>query len=711
MLKSFKKCFYLLRISLVFIIVATVSVGGTALATPEFISQNHCSNVGSEITRNQVQLVCLEIENGLNSWQVRANSSSTVDPTKPPLKSRNFQICVAKQSQLIRLSLDGKCKRNSEFKNQLSTRVGPLEICVSPRTRNIYVGKEGLCSVKGAYLVALKSNIEILACADKATGVIRWPRLGICWWENTALSLSKYSDLNLDGLEGSGGQEVLPGSGAVRTKGRIQVLEILQNVDGSVTTKNDGRFENKVSPVLNSKSTQNNSGVLQTYSSQKVLMSGSGYEPFSLVSIWANSTPTFLGSVNTNSIGSFSIQVAIPPDFQSGSHVLTTSGVIDGQEFTSSIGFQNFTTQSEVPIGKKLDPKTSATLSVSPTSSIALPTSTSSSTTTTSTTSTTSPTTTTTIPATLPITTTTIAATLTVTYDSQGGSAISSGSTTVGGSISASPGTPTRTGYTFNGWFVATSGGSQIVFPYTHGQTANFTLYAQWTGNSQTISYAAGTGGSGSAPSSPTSVLYGSTFTTPANTYTRSGYTFAGWNDGSTTYAAGVTYPSSGTVAGPVTLTATWTATTLTVTYDSQGGSAISSGSTTVGGSISASPGTPTRTGYTFNGWFVASSGGSQIVFPYTHGQTAAFTLYAQWTGITLTISYLPGTGNPTGNAPSSPTSVLYGSTFITPANTYARSGKTFGGWSDGTNTYAAGATYPSSGTVTGNVTLTATWV
>ena len=559
MLKSFKKCFYLLRISLVFIIVATVSVSGTALATPEFISQNHCSNVGSEIVRNQVQLVCLEIENGLSSWQVRANSSSTVDPTKPPLKSKNFQICVAKRSQLIRLSLDGKCKRNSEFKNELSTRVGPLEICVSPRTRNVYVAKEGLCSVKGAYLVALKSNIEILACADKATGVIRWPRLGICWWENTALSLSKYSDLNLDGLEGSGGQEVLPGSAAVRTKGRVQVLEILQHVDGSVTTKNDGRFENKVSPVLNSKSTQNNSGVLQTYSSQKVLMSGSGYELFSLVSIWANSTPTFLGSVNTNSIGSFSIQVAIPPDFQSGSHVLTTSGVIDGQEFTSSIGFQNFTTQSEVPIGKKLDPQTSATLPVSPTSSITLPTSTSSSTTTTSTTSTTSPTITTTIPATLPITTTTIAATLTVTYNSQGGSAISDGSTTVGGSISASPGTPTRTGYTFNGWFVASSGGSQIVFPYTHGQTAAFTLYAQWTGITLTISYLPGTGNpTGNAPSSPTSVLYGSTFITPANTYTRSGKTFGGWSDGTNTYVGGATYPSSGTVTGNVTLTATW---------------------------------------------------------------------------------------------------------------------------------------------------------
>jgi uncharacterized repeat protein (TIGR02543 family) len=142
---------------------------------------------------------------------------------------------------------------------------------------------------------------------------------------------------------------------------------------------------------------------------------------------------------------------------------------------------------------------------------------------------------------------------LAVTYDSQGGSAISSGSTTTGGTISTSPGTPTKTGYTFNGWFTAASGGSAITFPYTHGQTANFTLYAQWTAN------------------------------------------------------------------------------TLTVSYDSQGGSAITNGSTTTGGTVS-NPGNPTQAGYTFNGWFTASTGGTAISFPYTHNQTADFSLYAQWT-------------------------------------------------------------------------------
>jgi len=161
---------------------------------------------------------------------------------------------------------------------------------------------------------------------------------------------------------------------------------------------------------------------------------------------------------------------------------------------------------------------------------------------------------------------------LTVTTDEQGGSAIANASTTTGASMN-SPGTPTRSGYTFAGWFVASSGGSAISFPYAHGQTANFTLYAQWTADS------------------------------------------------------------------------------LTVTTDEQGGSAIANASTTTGASMN-SPGTPTRSGYTFAGWFVASSGGSAISFPYAHGQTANFTLYAQWTALTVrTISIDSGSYSATYNS------------------------------------------------------------
>jgi uncharacterized delta-60 repeat protein/uncharacterized repeat protein (TIGR02543 family) len=159
-----------------------------------------------------------------------------------------------------------------------------------------------------------------------------------------------------------------------------------------------------------------------------------------------------------------------------------------------------------------------------------------------------------------------------------------------------------------------------------------------WTPATQTISYAAGTSGNGNGPSTPTTALYGSTFTTPANTFTRIGHTFAGWTDSINTYAAGVTYPASGVVVtGNVTLTATWTPNSFTISY--------------------------------------------------ARGGTGA-----------------------TGTHPSSPTTALFGSTFPTPANPYSRPGFIFAGWSDGSTTYTAGSTYPASGTVAANVTLTATW-
>lgn len=196
----------------------------------------------------------------------------------------------------------------------------------------------------------------------------------------------------------------------------------------------------------------------------------------------------------------------------------------------------------------------------------------------------------------------------------------------------------TRSGYTFSNWNTKADGTGT---DYANGaafdlSTSSIALYAQWITATQSITYAAGTGGSGSAPTSPSTVSYGSTFTTPANTFTRTGYTFAGWTDGTNTYAAGATYPSSGSVSANVTLTATWTGNPQSITY-------------------------------------AAGTSGS-------------------------------------GSAPTSPTTVSYGSTFTTPANTYTRNGYYFTGWSDSSNTYAAGATYPATGTVSGNVTLTAQW-
>jgi len=190
----------------------------------------------------------------------------------------------------------------------------------------------------------------------------------------------------------------------------------------------------------------------------------------------------------------------------------------------------------------------------------------------------------------------------------------------------------TRTGYTFSGWNTLAGGGGTAYAnsaSYTMG-TANVTLYAQWTANNNTITFNGNSSTGGSTATQ--TIATDATASLTANGYTRTGYTFAGWNTlaggGGTTYANSASY-TMGTAN--VTLYAQWTANTLTITYDSQGGTSISNGSTTTGGNV-ADPGNPTQAGFTFNGWFVASSGGSAITFPFTHGQTANFTLYAQWT-------------------------------------------------------------------------------
>jgi uncharacterized repeat protein (TIGR02543 family) len=165
---------------------------------------------------------------------------------------------------------------------------------------------------------------------------------------------------------------------------------------------------------------------------------------------------------------------------------------------------------------------------------------------------------------------------LSVTYNTQGGSAISSGSTAPSGTISSSPGTPTRSGYAFAGWFTATSGGSAITFPYTHAQTSNFTLYAQWTQLSHSITFfdsntasASGADG-GTAPTSQTGSGV-DTVTLNANTLSVSNYRFAGWatSNGSTT----VVYNDSATVSITpglnLSLYPVWNLITQTITYSS----------------------------------------------------------------------------------------------------------------------------------------------
>jgi uncharacterized repeat protein (TIGR02543 family) len=283
----------------------------------------------------------------------------------------------------------------------------------------------------------------------------------------------------------------------------------------------------------------------------------------------------------------------------------------------------------------------------------------------------------------------TVNPTITITFNSEGGSAVSSMSGPEGTTITL-PAAPTLAGSTFDGWFLAASGGSALTSPYT--LTTSLTLFAQWT-PIFTVTFN-NNGGTGTmAPetaSAPTALTL--------NTFTRTGYTFTGWNTvaggSGTAYADGATYPFTASV----TLYAQW-ALTDTITFNSEGGSAVGSISGAQGSMITL-PAAPTLAGSTFDGWFLAASGGSALTSPYT--LTSSLTLFAQWTvNPTITITF-----NSEGGSAVSSMTGPEGTTITLPAApTYA--GYNFDGWFLAAS---GGSALTSPYTLTTSLTLFAQW-
>jgi uncharacterized repeat protein (TIGR02543 family) len=139
------------------------------------------------------------------------------------------------------------------------------------------------------------------------------------------------------------------------------------------------------------------------------------------------------------------------------------------------------------------------------------------------------------------------------------------------------------------------------------------------------------------------SFAYGAAQNLASNTFTKTGFSFAGWAvspNGTAAYANGQSVSNLAT-NGTVTLYAVWTANTYTVVFISNGGSGSMAGQLFAYGTAqNLANNAFTRTGYTFDGWAL-SSGGTTAA--YTNGQsvsnlTAAangtVTLYAVWKAV-----------------------------------------------------------------------------
>ena len=235
--------------------------------------------------------------------------------------------------------------------------------------------------------------------------------------------------------------------------------------------------------------------------------------------------------------------------------------------------------------------------------------------------------------------------TATVSFNTNGGSAVDDQLVEVGTTATKPSPDPTRDGYTFAGWY--SDEALTTPFDFTTPIEADTTLYAKWVENPvyHTVTFNSNGGSAVEAQS----VVDGELATKPAPDPTREGYTFGGWYIDEATL---VPFNFSTPIVADVTLYAKWTevAATYTVTFNSNGGSAVPSQEVKAG-EKATKPENPTREGYTFVAWFADEALKTPYLFVTPVNED--ITLYAMWVEDGLPIPNIDNNTNNSNNSSS----------------------------------------------------------
>ena len=160
--------------------------------------------------------------------------------------------------------------------------------------------------------------------------------------------------------------------------------------------------------------------------------------------------------------------------------------------------------------------------------------------------------------------------------------------------------------------------GKQLQLEYTFPALPNKSFTVTLNPNGGTVS-----------PTTKT-VTYGQAYGTMP-TPTRKDYTFAGWWTAKDSGGKKVTASTVCYASGNYTLYARWTAKTFTVTLNPNGGSVSPTTKTVTYGKAYGTMPTPTRTGYAFDGWYTAKTGGKKVTASTVCYASGNYTLYARW--------------------------------------------------------------------------------
>lgn len=281
----------------------------------------------------------------------------------------------------------------------------------------------------------------------------------------------------------------------------------------------------------------------------------------------------------------------------------------------------------------------------------------------------------------------------TITFDPQDGTVSPASQTITYGSAYTLP-TPTRTGYTFDGWYTAATGGTMIADEGTSAFLVDQTLYAHWSIIRTQITVNKSGNGSGTvSPSGSDTYDYGKELTLTATPAT--GSKFVRWNDGVTTATRTITVSAENK-----TYVAQFDLKTFKVTFDAGGGTVSTPYKTVTYSEKYGELPQPTWTGHTFVEW--RTSGGSRITADTRVDLSGDITLFAHYTTNTYLVQVLRDTAGEGFGSVSNGGTYKYGDVVTIQAT--PNDGSRFVAWNDGN--VNASRTF----TVTENVTYTATF-
>ncbi|EJE1980004.1 InlB B-repeat-containing protein, partial [Listeria monocytogenes] len=183
------------------------------------------------------------------------------------------------------------------------------------------------------------------------------------------------------------------------------------------------------------------------------------------------------------------------------------------------------------------------------------------------------------------------------------------------------PANPTKQGYTFDGWYDAETGGTKWDFTTGQMPANDLMLYAHFSVNSYQVNFDIDGAVMNEA------VVYDTLLNEPTAP-TKQGYTFDGWYDAETG-GNKWDFKTMKMPANDVTLYAHFTISSYQANFDIDG--AVTN-EAIVYDTLLNEPATPTKQGYTFDGWYDAETGGNKWDFKTMKMPANDVTLYAHFT-------------------------------------------------------------------------------